>query len=318
MAQQLWATDSLGGTLTLGKLSKELRKQNGPQYVFRQFVDMKEGVGLRGGDTLTFKKQLRIDSRGTKLTESNTIPSNLIKFIGGSGTVSEWGNKVEYTGKLETLAEWNVGDKFQQGLRQDILDTYDNQVATIYKTAEFVAVCSTTALTVFTTNGTATVTAQNNPALGNIRDIVDYMELKHIPKYGGGKEFIGILSINAMSSVVNELEGLAKYTTPVSQFNEETGRYYKCRFIADNEYLSNVIGTNSELGEGIFFGDEAVCEILAKVEDVVMASDPKELGRTLYVGWWGIVDWIKYWSLSTDDLNSTGKGIERIVRLYSA
>lgn len=223
---------------------------------------------------------------------------------------------MNYTGKLESLAEWDVKNEFQQGLRQDMRDVMDSAVAVKFQTAKFKAVCSSTALTAFTTNGTAAVTSTANPSDKNIRDIVDYLKLKHVPYYGGGKEFSGILSINAMRGVYDYLEQKMQYVTPISEYNNEKGRYYGCRLIEDMSVLSNALG-GSTYGEGVVFGDEAIMEAVALAEEIRMDT-PKDLGRDLKVGWYAILGFAKIWDLATDDLNSTGKGIERIVHITSA
>lgn len=318
MGGQLVATNSLGGSLTdFGKLSAELYQQAYGQMIFRQFVDLKEGPGLRGGEMITFKKMLRIDTRGTRLNETGTIPKNLFKFVSGTATVSEWGNKDEYTGKLEKLAEWDASNKIQQGLLLDIKDTFDNAICTVFKTAEFKAVCSAAGTTVITTNGTATAVSTVSLSSTNVKDIVDFLRQKQVPKYRNGKKYVGILSINSMRGLYDDIESWDKYNEPHESFNYEVGSYYQTRFIEDDSYLSNTIGKSSVLGEGLIFGDEAILEVLAMEAKVVGAMDPSELGRLLYLGWWGIVDWYKFWSQSTDDLNSTGKGIERIMHITS-
>lgn len=315
MTQQVFLTNSLGGVLSFNRLSKEIREQNMPEQIFRQFVSVKEG-GSRKGDTVYFNKRLRIDTRGGTLSETSTIPSNLIKFVRGSVVVTEYGNGIEYTGKLESLSEWNVKDEFQQGLRQDIRDTLDLAVATIFQTAKFKAVCTSTAITAFTTNGTATITTTANPSDKNIRDIVDYLKLKHVPYYGGGKEYNGILSINGMRGVYDFLEQKMQYVTPISEYNNEKGRYYGVRMVEDLGVLSNALG-GSTYGEGLLFGDEAIMEAVAIAEEIRMDT-PADAGRDQKVVWYSILGFAKIWDLAADDLNSTGKGIERIVHITSA
>jgi len=51
-AGQYWVTNSLGGSLTNNKLSKSIREQNIGEFVFKQFVDIKEQLGAKSGDTV--------------------------------------------------------------------------------------------------------------------------------------------------------------------------------------------------------------------------------------------------------------------------
>ena len=127
MASQLWVTNTLGGNLTNNKLSKQLREQALPMFVYRQFAQIKdEGLGRQSGDTIYFDKVLRINTRGGTLSETSTVPANLVKVQKDSVQVSEWGNAIDYTKKLEDLAEWDPNNIFLKQLRNDIADTLDN------------------------------------------------------------------------------------------------------------------------------------------------------------------------------------------------
>lgn len=316
MPQGVWMTNSLGGFLYSPKLSSQMRMQASPMYVFRQFVDIKEDFGKNKGDTVEFDKQLRIDTRGGTLTETATMPKRKIKFMKGSVVVNEYGNGVDYTGKLETLSEFNMKDKYQKGLVDDQKDTIDRAVATQFQSAKYKAVCTNTATTVFTTDGTATITSTANPSDKSIRDIVDQMGIYQIPKYKGGDYYMGLLSIKAMRGVYDYLQAVAQYAEPEFRFKNEIGQYYSCRMVQENNVLSNTKGSGSTYGEGIFFGDEAVVECVALSEE--LRYEEADVGRSKTLAWYAIMEFKKMWDLGTDDLNSTGKGIERIIHLTSA
>lgn len=315
MGQQLFATSSLGGYLHFNRLSKQIRDQSGPEYVFRQFCDIKEG-GKNKGDYIYFNKMLRIDTRGGTLAETATVPANLVKVIQGSVQMTEYGNGVQYTGKLEALSEWDPSNIYQRFLRDDSKDTLDRAAAAQFVAADFKAVVTNTSTVIFTTNSIATATQNADISDKNHRAIVDYMRLKYIPTYGKG-DYVAILSINAMSGLYTYLQAMAQYTTPVNQFNFEKGSYYGCRMVVDNNYLANTLGTGAAFGEAVYFGEETVVEALGVPEEIRMDT-PKDLGRDLKLGWYAIAGYAKMWDLSTDDLNSTGKGIERIIHVTSA
>lgn len=319
MAQQQWVTSSLGGNLTNNKLSMQLRNQALPMFVYRQFAEIKdEGLGRQSGDTVYFEKILRINSRGGTLAETATVPANLIKIVKDSVTVTEWGNSVDYTKKLEDLANWDVNNIFLRGLRDDIADTLDNAAYTPFTSAKFIAVATNTATTIFTSNGTATATANANISDKNVRDIVDFCKRKRIPKIGGPKGYYGaILSINSLRGVYDFLQAIAQYTEPEYRYNSEVGKYYDARFMEDNNNLSDAVGTSTAFGNGFFFGEDAVLEAIA-VPEYTVADLPTDLGRSRKLGWLATLAFKKTWDLTADDLNSTGKGIERIVYVTSA
>lgn len=316
MAQGVWATNSLGGHLTNNKLSKEMRIQAGPTYAFRQFVKVKEG-GENQGDTVYFVKRLRIDTRGTTYAETNTASKNTIKFTKGSCVVAQYMNSVNYTGKLEALANWNVESEYRDGLLEDQRDVIDRAVAAQFVTARFKAVCTSTSSTVFTTNSAAGATAAASCSDKNHRDIVDYMRKKQIPYYEGGRGYVSIHSTTSMRGIYDFLEAKDQYTTPTTELNYEEGQYYKCRLVSENNYLSDALGSGTQYGEALYFGDEGVMEVVAMAEELRAEQISGSLGMDMLVGWVGLMGWTKMWDLSNDDLNSTGKGVERIIHVTS-
>lgn len=315
-AQGVWVTGSLGGTLYSPKLSKQMREQASPLYIYRQFVDVKEALGKQAGDTVQFTKRLKIDTRGGTLTETATMPKNAVKFVKDSVVVTEYGNGVNYTDKLDNLAQFDMRNQYSRALIDDQKDVIDRAINAQFALAKYVAVCTNTATTVFTTDGTATITATANPSDKTIRDIVDYLKKAQTPKYKDGNHYIGILSVAAMRGVYDYLQAIAQYAEPEFRFKEEVGQYYGCRMVNDLNVASNAIGASSLYGEGFVFGDEAVLEAVALPEEV--RYEEEDVGRSKTLAWLAILGFKKMWTLSSDDLNSTGKGIERIVHIYSA
>jgi N4-gp56 family major capsid protein len=317
MAQGAWLTGSLGGYLYSPKLSKQMREQAAPMFVFRNFVDLSEkGLGANKGDRVPFSKRLRIDTRGGTLVETDTMPKNTIKFTTDSVPVTEYGNGVDYTGKLEALAEFNMKDQYQKGLVEDQKDAIDNAIATEFKRGMFKAVATSTSNTVFTSDGTATATQNADLSDKSVRDIVDYLMMAQTPKFKGGDHYIGILSVKSMRGVYDYLQAVAQYTTPEFRFKNEVGRYYGARHVAENNILVNTNGSGSVFGEALYFGDEAVVEAVAVPEE--LRYEEEDLGRSKSLAWYSILGFKKMWDLTNDDLNSTGKGIERIVHVTSA
>jgi len=313
---QLWVTGSLGGSLTNNSLSKSIRKQNDPLWVYRQFCDVKEDPGKKKGDTVYFDKLLRLDTKGGTLSETATIPENKWKVVKDSVVLTELGNSVPYTEKLETLAEFDPQDISSKALKSDMLEVIDSLIAAQFDDTDYVAVCTSTSSTVFTTGGSATATAGCNMSDKNVRDIVDMMKKKWIPAYADGN-YRGIVSVNSQRGIYDYLQAIAQYTKPEYMHNSEVGLYYNCRFVCDNYggALSDSIGTGSIYGEAFMFGQEAVMEAVAALEEVRMKI-PTDYGRSKGVAWVGTMNWKKMWDVS-DDLNGVDKGITRIYKITS-
>ena len=113
-----------GSYLSNQKLSADMKAQALGMYVWRQFVDKKDGLGASAGDVVTFTKRMRIATQGTTLVETSQMTQQQIKVTKGTCSVAEFGNKVLYTLKADTLSKFNMKSEYGKGL-------VDDQVAAI-------------------------------------------------------------------------------------------------------------------------------------------------------------------------------------------
>jgi N4-gp56 family major capsid protein len=312
MSQTIWS--SSGSYFYSPKLSASMRKQALPFFVFRQFVDLKEGFGKNIGDTIQFTKRLRIDTAGTTLVETNTFPVNEIKFYKDSCTVNEFGNSVATTEKATTLSTFDLRNEYNAGLMDDYKNCIDRAVAAKFTSGEIKGVIANTATISFYTNGTATGTQSAQCSDKTIRACANQLKKMHVPKLG--KDYVFIGATDAISGVYDYLQAVAQYAEPTFRYNDEIGRYYGVRFVEDNNFLTNAGGQGSVFAEAVMFGEESVMEAVALPEEVRYWEE--DGGRSKKYAWYSILGFKKVWSLSTDDLNSTGKGIERILHITSA
>src|ERR1700722_18671958 len=117
MAGQLWGVNSLGGYMYSLELSDILRTAVQPLCKFRQFCDAKDFTdkGLHKGQIFTWDVYNDVAQQGTTLTETSTINETNFTIAQGTGTVTELGNSVPYTGFLDNLSKHPV----QQHSAQD-------------------------------------------------------------------------------------------------------------------------------------------------------------------------------------------------------
>lgn len=108
-----------------------------------------------------------------------------------------------WTGFLATLSEFDVEDAVMQNLKNSMVRYLDSQAGIIFTSAELVAQCASTASVVFTTNGTATTTANSDLTGFNWRKIADDMQSRNIPFYDG-ESYICIGTIKAISGLFND------------------------------------------------------------------------------------------------------------------
>lgn len=77
MASQLYSVNTLGGNWSVPYLSQVLRHRAQPLFMFRQFIDVQEAVGLGRGDTFNFDKTGNVATQGgTLVNKPATLGSN--------------------------------------------------------------------------------------------------------------------------------------------------------------------------------------------------------------------------------------------------
>jgi len=225
MSQQLWATDSLGGYLANDQLSKKIRHAAQPLQKFRQFCDAEPGIGKSRGEKLLFNKISNISTAGGTISETATIPKRNFVIRQGELTVTEYANAVPFTLKAQTLSEVSVPDIVKTVLRNDMAKVLDSAAAVQFKTSDYKVVCTSTASSVFTTNGVATATASANMSDKNVRDIIDQLKKLQVPRYDGSN-FICIASTNSIRGLYDYFETKAQNTTMTPLAAGEVGTYY--------------------------------------------------------------------------------------------
>jgi len=127
MSGQIFVTNSLGGFLSAYNLSKELRDSVQPMAKFRQFADIKDASqqGKKKGDIFTWDVFSDVATAGGVLTETNTMPETNFTITQGTLTVTEAGNSVPYSGKLDNLSKFPVQELIQKVLKNDAVKTFD-------------------------------------------------------------------------------------------------------------------------------------------------------------------------------------------------
>lgn len=303
MAQQLWAVNSLGGFFYSLNLSDELREAVQPMVKFRQFADVKDASqqGKKKGDTYTWDTVLDVVTQGSTLVETNTMAETNFTILQGTLTITEAGNAVPYSGKLEDLSKFEVKSTVMKALRNDAAKWFDIVAHAQFNNTPLRVVGTSTSAVALTTNGTATAT--NSIAFNNShhKAIIDVMKERNIPPYAGD-DYMAIAWPSTLRTFKNNLESIKQYTPEGLQMimNGEVGRYENCRFIeqtnipkggaADsttwNAYTKTADAWNNALSDWIFFfGEDTVAEAIAVPEEM-RAKIPTDYGRSKGVAWY--------------------------------
>jgi len=290
--QQLWVVDSLGGFMYSDKLSKELRYAVQPLVKFRQFADVQDAAaqGKGKGDTFHWNIYSDVATQGTTLVETNVMPETNFTIAQGTMTITEGGNSVPYSGKLDDLSEHPVRTVIHKVLKNDAKKFFDLQAHAQFNATPLRVVPTSATATdsvVLTTNGTATTT--NNVALGkdHVKAIVDLMKERNIPPYIND-DYISLARPSTFRTLKNNLEQIHMYVNQGFQMilNGEIGRYEGVRFVEQTN-IASAGWTNSASDWAFFFGDDTVAEGIAIPEEM-RGKIPSDFGRSKGVAWYYI------------------------------
>lgn len=316
MAEFTWEADVAAGVLKNHALSGKLREAAIAGAKFLQFVDPEPGYGRRKGDTLTITRIKNIaEPTSAKIGERDRIPIDTYAQSSVSITVSEYGRAVEYSHKAELLNHYEMADRIQRKLKQQLQLVLDTAAAAAFKTAKIIFIPTSLTGGTFDTDGTPSTQATQNLTVAHVKTIRDYMaDTIHVPGWKGGDDYIVLAATKACRGIRNDPEWSEahKYTSPQFLLTGEIGKIENCRFIEINHTnaLANNKGSGSVLGEALFFGDDAAA--MAVVEDPELrAAIPGDFGRQMAVAWYGVLEFGLIWDTSND-------GEARVIRVSSS
>jgi N4-gp56 family major capsid protein len=313
MSGQYWSPAAEGGYLYNDELSDVMRMTVQPLCKFRQFADFTEAdKPLHRGESFYWNVASDLASRGGELSERDPIPETDMTFTQRSLTVTEAGNSIPYTGKLEMLAKQDLVAILEKGLKNNVAKYLDAAAYTAFDDALLRTTptggTSTTALTL-DTDGTASVSNNIEMGIEHVKLISDTMRERNIPPYMDDY-YVSISRPTTYRPFKDDLEAIKQYTDAGLQmiFKGEIGRYESIRFVeqtnipaggaTDSTTFDAFTGTadawdNAKSSWAFFFGAETVLECIVVPEEL-RAKIPSDYGRSkgmawYYLGGFGIV-----------------------------
>lgn len=316
MAGQLWGVNAQGGYLANPLLSKTIRVAAQPMLKWRQFVRPEPGMGKGKGASILFDRVSNVATAGGQLSETSRIPETSVTLTQGTVTVTEYGNSIPYTGKLDLLAQFSVDNITTVALRNDMAKVIDQAVHD-----EFVN-CSlkltprgTTSSPTVTidTNGTPSSAAQRDILPFDLKEAADYLEdTVHAEKYDGDN-YIAVGRTAGLRKIFDSAEftNAAQYGDPDRLFAGELGRYYHVRIVKETNASRQTLSAGSAYkGEMVMFGADPIVEGVALPEEI-RAKIPEDYGRSKGVAWYALLGWKITFSTGND-------GEARIIQITSA
>ena len=299
MAGQVWAVNSLGGYLYSRQLSNVLRMTVQPLVKFRQFADVHDisQQGKKKGDIFTWDVVSDVATAGQVLIETNTMPETNITITQGTLTITEAGNSVPYSGKLDNLSKFPIEDIIKKAMKNDAVKSFDRLAWAQFNQTLLRAIptggTASAAVTLYT-NGTVTGTnsiAYNN---GHAKSIVDQMKERNIPAYIAD-DYYAIAWPTTLRTFKNNLETIHQYSDTGFNLimNGEIGRYENVRYIEQTNIakgtgtdgVTQTTWTNGVSDWIFFFGNDTVAEAIAVPEEM-RGKIPTDYGRSKGIAWY--------------------------------
>jgi N4-gp56 family major capsid protein len=292
MSGQVWNTASLGGYMFSETLSDVLRFSLQPLVKFRQFADIKDAAvqGKNKGESFHWNVYSDISSQGTTLAETQTMPESNFTITQGTMTITEYGNSVPFTSKLDDLSKQPVMEVIDKVLKNDAKKAMDNGSYSQFNATLLRAIptggTDTAAITLYE-NGT--VTGTNNIALGkeHVKSIVDAMKERNIPPYVND-DYVCLAHPSTLRKLKNDLETIHQYVETGFRMimNGEIGRFESVRFVEQTNIAKGTnFSTHSKSNWAFFFGQDTVAEGIAIPEEM-RGKIPTDYGRSKGVAWY--------------------------------
>jgi N4-gp56 family major capsid protein len=254
-----------------------------------------------------------------KLEEKTRIPIDALQMGSQSITIYEWGRGVEFTDFAEQLSKFSPKDGAQKALIDQMKEAMDNAAAAQFTGTDAKIIFIPTSLTggTWDTDGTASTQATVNLTKDHMAVLRDYLvNTIHCPPFEGD-HYIGLFATKALRGLKNDrvIQAFAMYLQKGDLlYRNEIGMIENIRLVEINNEgaLSDSVGADSVLGEGVVFGDEAVGRI--EIDYPHLRAQPNytaDFGRRHAVAWYGTVGFGVKFPVATDRL-------ARIIRVGSS
>ncbi len=283
-----WTADAVSGVYKNHALSSRIRDAAVANSQFMGFADTEPGYGKGRGDTVTITRVHNLPLAST-VDENTELPSGRPLIDTVAVTVSEWGYKVKMTEFEDNLTHYDITNKIQRALRDQLRLTMDSMVATAFKSTPYQVTSDGADDLHVNTSGTLTddpdvnMTAEH---VGLMRDIL--MGDQKAPPFSDGS-YIMIATTKALRGIKSD-DNYRAWIAPTNAqpfIMGEIPKIDNVRIIETNHFdaLDNSIASDVT-GEAVMFGADAV--FLATVEEPELRRGvAADLGRFFELGWVG-------------------------------
>jgi N4-gp56 family major capsid protein len=283
MAGQVWQTSALGGFMWAPNLSRKLRTALQPMVRYRQFADAREAFGLGKGETFNWNVYSDVQTQGGTLAETATMPESNYTITQSSLIITEFGNSVPYTKKLDDLSEHPVTEIIHKVLKNDARKALDAATNAQWELTPIRVVGDSATTISVTENGVPSGAPTGEFLDTHSKLIADEMAERDIPTFDGNNYF-AIARPTTLRAFKDNLETIHQYVSEGWHviMNGEKGRHEGIRY-TEQTNIPNEGWANSD---GIFFfGADTVVEAFAIPEEI-RGKIPTDYGRSRGIAWY--------------------------------
>ncbi len=284
---QLWKVDTLGGFMYSDQLSDTLRTSLQPLSRFRQFCDVEDAKEKGTGELFNWNVYSDVKEQGGELDEEQEMPETNYDINQETLKVTEYGNSVPYSRKLDLFSKHNCERVINKTLKNDANKALDNGAYKQFAKApvEMAPTGGTDATAVTFTEGSTTI--QNNVGMSkeHVKAIVDEMAERDVTPFDG-ENYCALGRPTTFRPFKDDLEELHKYVDAgfARIAAGEIGRYEGCRFFTQTNIKSKQ-WANGKSDEAFFFGADTACEAIVEPEQI-RAKLPGDYGRSRGMAWY--------------------------------
>lgn len=271
--------------LVLDIMAKEIILETQPQFIWKNFVMIKEDITNTPGTKVKFIKVDDI-SGGGQVDEEDYVPTQSITSSIVEVEVKEFANSIEFTRLAAQASQIDLYEGIKKLLSRNYLDVIDNYIKNVYYTL---------LNTYFWNNtyaGAATMAGVTHPFnVDLVRNTISKLKTLMIPPiYVGGKQYyVCILHPVQMMSLRNDPRwaNAFYYNNTDIIYNGQAGIYEGVIFIESVTCNTSTNGTNTTYG-AVFLGDSQVGLAIASELEII-EDPPQDLNRFRRIGWYQIL-----------------------------
>lgn len=300
---QVWAINGLGGYSAAASIDAELRQRATSTTFFHQMAMGVSSYGKHRSDRILIDKLGRVATpmSTTGMGESDNFPTTTAPIVQTQVVATEYGNAIEWTEKLETFAQWGIGQMMAMALRQDQIEGLDRVAYNAYALGKVIYTPTTASQGLISTTGTAAAVAGSAATVAHAKDTSDYMRTNKVPPMAGG-DYFAICHTDAVRGIKDSTEFIqvAAYHAPEKLFDSEVGKYASIRWVEENNVLVSPAGTNlAGFAQAVVFGSDNVIEAVA-VAPHLRFKVPQEYGRDRGEAHYYVGGLAQVWQFGTD------------------